>query len=652
MNYRNIPGIVFTLLIVLNTVCLSGQTDPNYPSLGLHAPITWLDSTHIRVGYDWTDADQLLDWMTTDGAELVRGSGAVTVDGGNTSVRAMIWKQGIRCSKIIAEGAVATTTEGHHLNFYSDLISFDGNNYLPDPGLGAVLADYKTFWAHNGTKTDNIGTPYIVVGEARDYELTFSTTGMTIKSSADNIVYSYIKEFTPEKERKIALGGWGGDTRWGKVTIEGEIVWPWKEEPVPSDVINIQSSGAVFAPVIEVSGTPLIEWIFDDSTTSSSARPQKNYGTPASRHNYLRVTPWSALVGINVGYDASDGGYGDFAMVSNQNVIGFSNLQLAKNSLRYICASYNPLAELDLRNMDALGFVELYKCNFLKRLRLGTHPELERLCVESCDLDSLDISGCTNLEDLRGALNSYKSIEWGSIGQSLWHICIRDNPRMVQNLPDLTRFPVLRELLNWNTNQTGAFVIHSSAIRVIESSGNHYTSVDVSDCPTLRNINFSGSQLTSLNFGNGNYMKDVRLINCDLTQMLVDYVLQVLDGAGHYYGILDLTGNSAPSSTGLTHITSLISRGWTINVATGLEDPVDDPGAMKIIQTQDEIRILLKDDFINWQAGLYTLTGNRIISKQIAGNELVFNITGLSTGIYVVELSDGRQRQIKKVVIR
>jgi hypothetical protein len=649
---RNIHRIVFSLLIVLNTFYISGQTDPIYPDLSLHGTVTWLDSFNIRVEYDWTDDAQLIDWMTTDGADLVRGSGVVTVEGGNTSVRAMIWKQGIRCSKIVAEGAVALTTDGHHLNFYSDLISFDGNNYLPDPGLGAVLADYKNFWAHNGTKTDNIGTPYIVVGVARDYELTFSTTGMTIKSSADNIVYSYIKELTPEKERKIALGGWGGDTRWGKITIEGEVSWPWQDEPVPSDIINIQSAGAVFAPVIEVSGTPLIEWIFDDSTTSNSAKPIKNYGTSASRHNYLRVTPWSALLGINVGYDEADGGYGEFDIIQSQNVIGFRNLNLAKNSLRYLCASYNPLAELDLSEMTALEFAELFTCQFLKRLKLGTHPELERLCVEKCDLDSLDISGCQNLEDFRGALNSYKSIKWGSTGQSLWHICIRDNPQMEQSLPDLTQFPVLKELFNWNSNQSGAFVIHSPTIRVIESAGNKYTNVDISNCRILRNINFTGSQLTSLNFGNGNYMKDVRLVDCGLTQTLVDYVLQVLDGAGHYYGILDLTGNEAPSSNGQAHISNLISRGWTVNVATGLKDPVDDQGILKIVQTQDEIKILLRDSFIGWQVGLYSLSGNRILSRLVDGNELILNVSDLAVGMYIMELSDGRQRHLKKVVIR
>jgi hypothetical protein len=177
----------------------------------------------------------------------------------------MIWKQGIKCSKINAKNAAPLSSAGH-LNFYSNLTSFSGY-YLPNPDLGAVLITYNNFWTNDGANVGNIGAPLLVEGVARDYEYSVSSAGMTIKSSIDDVVYEYNTPCSPELDRKIALGGWGGNTRWGAITIEGEITIPWQYEPVPSDAINIQSNGAVFAPVIEVTGTPLIEWIFDDSTT-------------------------------------------------------------------------------------------------------------------------------------------------------------------------------------------------------------------------------------------------------------------------------------------------------------------------------------------------------------------------------------------------
>ncbi|HCC70830.1 MAG TPA: hypothetical protein DEQ09_06735, partial [Bacteroidales bacterium] len=450
-RYVYILSVIINIFSILN---LNGQGsfDPD-----LNGVVTWLDSTHISVVYDWSDDSQLLDWEMSSGASLVRENGYVTVTGGSTSVRAMIWKQRIKCSMIIAEDAAPLTSAGH-LNFYSNLVSFSGH-WLPDPGLGAVLVTYKNFWAHDGVDAGEIGAPYLVVGEERDYVYTASTTGMTIKSSIDNIVYSYNASCDHALDRKVALGGYGGNTKWGKITIEGEVSLPWQLEPVPDDVINIQSYGDVFAPVIEVIGSPDIEWIFDDSTTSTSARPVKDYGIAGPRHNYLKVTPWSALTGINVGYDAGDGGYGDFDLVTAQDVLGFNNLDLAAGSLRYICANNNKqLEELDLRGMIALEFVELFKCTSLVKLRLDSHPVLERLSVEYCNLDTLNISGCEGLEDLRGALNNYKKINWGTIGQHIWHICIRDNPQFIENIPDLTQFPVLQDLYTWNDNQTGPFV--------------------------------------------------------------------------------------------------------------------------------------------------------------------------------------------------
>ena len=602
-------ALIFLVLINISFI-LFGQ---NHPDLGLHGVVTWIDSTHIKVEYDWSDDSQLSDWVMTSGSTLVRGNGFVTITEGYVYVRSMMWKQGIKCSRITAKDAASISSDGHHLNFYSNLASFTGYSYLPDPGLGAVLANYKTFWTHDGAEAGDMGAPYIVVGVARDYEYNVSTEGMTIKSSVDNVVYSYNTPCVPALDRKIALGGWGGDTRWGKITIEGEVTMPWQYEPVPSDVINIESYGAVFAPVIEVVGNPAVEWVFDDSTTSTSATPVKDYGSTGSRHNYLKVTPWSALIGINAGYDAADGGYGGFDMVDNQNVLGFQNLSLAKSSLQYLCASYNPITKLDLRELTALKFVELFHCQFLDTLTLGSLPVLERLCFEDCDLDTLDLSGCTALEDLRGALNNYTSINWGSIGQPLWHLCIRDNPQLKVNIPALTQFPLLRELLNWNTNQTGAFVCHSSVIESIESYKNHYTSADISGCTSLVKFSLSGSQLTSLDLGTANYLTDVQLKECGLTESQVDYVLNTLDGAGLFNGNLDLSVNTAPSADGLVHLNNLKERGWTIQTdsITGIADTKGNTESLKTIVTSDEIKILLNDDFISWQAGLYSFRGKK-----------------------------------------
>lgn len=337
-------------------------------------------------------------------------------------------------------------------------------------------------------------------------------------------------------------------------------------QSVPSDVINFQSNGSMFSPVIKVVGTPLIEWVFNDGTTSSSATPVKVYGSLGSRHNYLKVTPWDALIGINVGYDAGDEGYGGFDFVANQNVLRFDNLTLAQNSLQYICASYNPLTSLDLTGLTQLKFVELLYCSNLSNIYLSSHPVLERICVEDCNLVALDLSGCPALKDIRGALNQYTSINWGTIGQVLWHICIRSNP-LTANLPDLTQFPALTELLIWNDNQTGPFVCHSSLVLRIDAYDNHYTSADISGCTNIHEFSLSGSHLSTLNLGTPGHLIYVRLNDCGLTTAQMDYVLQTLDANNQPGGYLEIADNAAPSATGLVHLNNLKNKGWQVYIS-------------------------------------------------------------------------------------
>lgn len=620
----------------------------NQHDLGLNGLVTWLSDTKVRVEYDWSNDAQLLDWTATNGSTLVRGNNIVTVTSGVPPVRSMVWKQLIKCTRIYAQDAKAINSSRAHLNFITNVLGWTGSNFNPPEMIGLIYVSNGNLWLENAGNSTLPG-PVIVLGNMYTVDINVSQTAITAVSSSNNILYSHNLTNPPDNDREVSIGGWGGDTQWGKLTIEGEITSP---VPVPSDMINIQSTGATFSPVIEVVGTPTIEWVFDDATTSASARPSKNYGSLGSRHNFLRVTPWSALIGINVGYDAADGGYGGFAMVPNQYVSGIQNLSLAKSSLQYLCASYSPLTELDLRELTALKIVELLYCQNLATLKLGTHPVLERLCVEDCNIGSIDLAGCAALADLRSALNNYTSINWGTTGSAIWHICVRSNPKLSSSIPDLTQFPLLRELLTWNDNQTGAFVCHSSIIQRIDSYDNHYTSADISGSTSLVQFSLSGSKLASLDLGTANNLTNVQLKDCDLTESQIDYVLQKLDGAGLSNGNLELNGNAAPSAAGLVYHNKLKQRGWTIaiNSVTGIFDTGGKDEPTKIIMNSFEMKMLLKDDFISWKADLYNFNGYLIVSKFVESDILVFDILSLTSGIYFVVLSKGEKKRVAKVI--
>jgi hypothetical protein len=265
------------------------------------------------------------------------------------------------------------------------------------------------------------------------------------------------------------------------------------------------------------------------------------------------------------------------------------------------------------------------------------------------------LSGCAALKDIRAAINNYSSINWGSIGAAVWHICVRDNPQIIGNLPDLTRFPLLRELLTWNDNQTGPFVCHSTVIQRINSYDNHYTSADISGCSDLREFYLSGSQLVSLNLGTANMLNDVRLKDCSLTESQTDYVLHTLDGAGQSVGYLELNGNdAAPSSNGLVHLGNLRGKGWTVTVntgpVTGIADVRGKTEPLDIIITGSEIKIMLNNDFISWKADLYNIQGLLVSSKPVKSDICEFDISSLSSGIYIVVLSKGENKRVAKVI--
>lgn len=98
-------------------------------------------------------------------------------------------------------------------------------------------------------------------------------------------------------------------------------------------------------------------------------------------------------------------------------------------------------------------------------MNLANTPKLRRACFEDCDLGSLDLSQSPALEDLRGAMNQYRTNEFGHTGRRVWHICVRDNPQLTDQalFADLSPMPNLSELFICNDNQAGALRLPASS---------------------------------------------------------------------------------------------------------------------------------------------------------------------------------------------
>jgi hypothetical protein len=345
-------------------------------------------------------------------------------------------------------------------------------------------------------------------------------------------------------------------------------------ETTPTAII-FTTTEVSFAPVIQVTGSPVILWTWADGTTSTSATPVKTYGTPGVRTNTLQVTPWSAVTRINIGYDGGDGGSGAIEAVADQHVSSVQGLQSVAPSLRQWCSSYNELTSLDFSNFTQLDTIECFRSQSLASVTLHNTPALQRACFEDCDLHSLDLSQSPNLCDLRGALNAYPTINFGTIGSHIWHICIRNNPQITnrQMFASMNQFPNIAELFIWDDNQTGALTVPAtSTTRAVSilAAGNEYTSANFSGAlqhsSLYGQIDLSNNRLTSLNITGCTQLVDLDASGNQLDSAAVDGILATLDGLGNSGGSVDLTLNTPPSAAGLTHVASLEGKGWTVKV--------------------------------------------------------------------------------------
>ncbi|WP_255336405.1 hypothetical protein [Methanosarcina sp. KYL-1] len=343
----------------------------------------------------------------------------------------------------------------------------------------------------------------------------------------------------------------------------------------PDGNITFITTGSSFSPIITVTGNPEIQWVFEDGSTSDSASPTIDFGSRGTRVNTLVVTPWSAVTGINIGYDGSDGGVtpgpDTIENLEQQNVIAVTGLENVAPYLQVWASSYNPITALDFSNFTALHTIECFHCTSLATISLRNVPSLTRLCLERCNISYLDLSEAPSLADLRGAAqrSSTYTINWGTTGAHTWHICVGANPDMTGTLPS-GQFPIVKDFYVWNGNQSGTLHLSSTDLIRVRANDNRYSVAVLSGCfPAGREgfVEIYNNNLTSLDISNDPGLLHLNASRNSLSQTAIDGVLQTLDSYGTDAGRLDLTGNAAPSITGIAHANNLTARGWKVQTS-------------------------------------------------------------------------------------
>ena len=188
-----------------------------------------------------------------------------------------------------------------------------------------------------------------------------------------------------------------------------------------------------------------------------------------------------------------------------------------------------------------------------------------RVCFENNAIaGQIDTTGCTNLRDFRAAWNyrwnpnAFTNVIFTPESASnIFHLCMRDEPQLAPHWleQNATNFPSLKELIFWNTGQTGAVNLNytTNLTYVQLDKDPQIVAVQFTNCPNLQYLTVSNCYLSS------NAMEQI------LASLWANS-LQALTAApaGDNYAIVALNGNGPTTPLGyyyFTNIQAVILRG-------------------------------------------------------------------------------------------
>jgi hypothetical protein len=253
---------------------------------------------------------------------------------------------------------------------------------------------------------------------------------------------------------------------------------------------------------------------------------------------------------------------------AGQAVVLVENLSRL-TGLRRFAAAHTPLTgSLDFTGCSRLQYIECFHSD-VQSVDLTGCVSLIRLVVEQTNLTTLNLNPvAANLRDLRGAVQQSGRLTFTPLTAplaALYHFCVVE--QTVVNHPAPAQLPVVEERWDRITNQSGALTSASSALRSLLTSGNHYTTADLTNqFPVGRNatLDVSSNDLTAVNLTGCSGLGDINLSKNSLSPAAVDGILALVASWGTPGGVLNLSANSLPSMDGVASRETLTGRGWNV----------------------------------------------------------------------------------------
>ncbi len=287
------------------------------------------------------------------------------------------------------------------------------------------------------------------------------------------------------------------------------------------------------------------------------------------------LTNFEDVVTVNLGFNVYDDAGRHHIEASynkdSQAVDGVTGLGLLTNLRRFMAANTPLTGLLDLNGLSKLEFVECFQAQ-VERVDLTGCVSLVRLCMEKNRLTELDLNPVANtLRDLRAAVQQTGRLAFARLSRPLavlYHFCVRD--QTVTGHPSSEQLPACEELWNWNTGQGGDLPVPQRA-RSVMSRTNQYTSADFAGQWTGEEggeLDLEGNELTKVTLTGCTALQTIRLRWNSLSTTVVDDVLAEVT-SWHTKGLtLLLDGNQPPSSVGLSHVATLRTLGWEVEVSS------------------------------------------------------------------------------------
>lgn len=388
--------------------------------------------------------------------------------------------------------------------------------------------------------------------------------------------------------------------------------------------VSMTVAQQIFEPwlILESGSTAVVNWYDDEENLiATGLRPTIDLGSAGPHVITMQCNrPWE-IISLNLGFhEGQDSGLyaaSQFHRHPTQGVTSITNLQTLSGLRQFMAArtdgatssgtSNAPLlaGHLNFAGMHNLLYVECFENN-VQSVNLTGCTSLVRLCLEGCNMDTLDLNPVRDsLKDIRAARQQDGTLEFvellGPMTQ-LYHLCIRS--QIVTGLGEGSElmFSAFEQFWNWNNGYNRDVIkLQSNASNGIDSIHlDRYGAGQGGVVNVVRHLDISGTTWGTLagtnaasTFGNnclGAPRVRMETINLDnitsppslvfldfnrFNEATVDYILATVEGWGTSNGELRLYGdhalgeNAPPSAAGLLDVDTLRGRGWIVTHSIG-----------------------------------------------------------------------------------